>query len=184
MRPSAFASTLAVWTIACLVLAGFSCHSSERSRDVSPCDLITASEIQAAVSEPLLGPTASDSSPGGSNENLTSVFGAATYRKCSYKGATSGVQVTLEILRFTEAEATERYYNTLDAMAVKSPAVTHPQVAAGGKALQVTGPGKTSTYVLRKDIVLTLEIYQPLYKTDLAQSASLALLPNIVERLR
>jgi hypothetical protein len=135
------------------------------------------------VSEPLLGPTASDSSPGGSDENLTSAFGAATYRKCSYKGATSGIQVTLAILRFTEVEATERYYNTLDGMAVKSPAVTHPQVAAGAKALQVTGPGKTSTYVLWKDVVLTLEVYQPLSKIDIAQRASLAMLPDIVARL-
>jgi hypothetical protein len=57
-------------------------------------------------------------------------------------------------------------------------------VSVGVKALQVTAPGKASTYLLRKDIVLTLEIYQPLYKTDIAQKASLALPPNIVDRLR
>jgi len=142
------------------------------------------SELQAAVSEPLLGPTTSDSSSGGSNETLTSVFGVATYRKCTYKGATSSMQVSLDSLQFTEAEAAARYYGTLESMAVKSPAVTHPQIAAGVKALQVTAPGKASTYLLRKDIVLTLEIYQPLYKTDIAQKASLALLPNIVDRLR
>lgn len=184
LRPSAFAATLSVCTIACLLLAGFSCHSSERSRALSPCDLITTSELQAAVREPLLGPTASDGSPGGSDQNLTSVFGAAAYRKCSYKGATSGMQVSLDSLQFIGAEAAARYYGTLEGMAVRSTAVTHPPVRAGAKALQVTAPGKASTYVLRKDIVLTLEIYQPLYKTDIAQSASLALLANIVDRLR
>jgi hypothetical protein len=115
---------------------------------------------------------------------MVSVFGAARYRKGTYKGATSGIQLSLDALQFTDAEAAARYYNTLEGMAVKSPSVTHPQVSAGAKALQVTGPGKASTYVLKKDVVLTLELYQPLFKIDITQRASLALLPNIVDRLR
>jgi len=77
-------------------------------------------------------------------------------------------------LQVTDVEAAARC-NTFEAMAVKSPAVIHPRVSAGVQAFQVAGPGKASTYILKKDFVLTLEVYQPLFKIDTAPSARVLL---------
>src|SRR5262249_8546008 len=155
----------------------------KRSAPVNPCSLAPAQELQAALGEPLSGPTQTDSGQGTSDPSFQ-LWGVKTYSKCSYIGTKSGLQLSMDILQFADDESAAKFYGNIEGMSARSPATTHPGARGGAKVTQVTGPGHASTYVLKKDKVVTLEVYQAAFKADIAQQASLALLPTIADRLR
>jgi len=166
------------------VLSGaFTGCAAKRSAPVDPCALATAQELQAAVGEPLSGPTQTDSGQSTTDPSFQ-LWGVKTYSKCSYKGTTSGLQLSMDVLQFADAESAAKFYGNLDGMSARSPAASHPSAGGGAKVTQVTAPGHTSTYVLKKDKVMTLEVYQASFRADIAQQASLTLLPTIADRLR
>jgi hypothetical protein len=92
--------------------------------------------------------------------------------------------VTLGVEQSANDEAAASFYNTIEGLSERSPAVTHPTAGEGVSAVQVTGPGYVQAHLLRKDVVLTLEIHQPSNNSDTVPKASLALLRDIVARLR
>src|SRR5262249_16216845 len=185
VRPShkQCASALVTCYLGFVLSGAFTASAAKPSAPVDPRALATAQELQAAVGEPLSGPTQTDSGQGTTDPSFQ-LWGVKTYSKCSYKGTTSGLQLSMDVLQFADAESAAKFYGNIEGMSARSPATTHPGARGGAKVTQVTGPGHASTYVLKKDKVVTLEVYQAAFKADIAQQASLALLPTIADRLR
>jgi len=118
------------------------------------------------------------------NVQEASLWGPISHHSCHYKGRTSETRVILYVEQFANDEAAANFFNNIEGLSEKSPAVTHPTPGEGVRALQVTGPGYVQAHLLRKDVVLTLEIHQPSNTSDTVPKASLALLRHIVARLR